>query len=278
MVMIAVMQATGCTAPIPPRTYPPIAATPIPPDARFARFAADVSTDVPGTQLLSAPSGTCGPSDAPVVRIPVPEQVLFATASDRPGPNAAAALADVAGLIAQDVPDAELTVLGHTDAIGSDAYNMDLSRHRAVAVLTALVAQGLDPNRLSAVAIGKRQPIADNATPEGRARNRRVEFLIARCLAANLGVVAGVSRSRALLSPDEEPSRPVEVVHLDASGPLGLAPLRTIVLRPPEGNPPIPVATAPSATVAQPAPAPHYQPRTLAPGVQRNPLGPAVPF
>jgi len=259
-------------------TYAPIAAAELPPDAEFAHFAADIATDAPSTQLLSAPPGVCGARATPVVRVPVPEQVLFATASDRPEPGAAAALADVARLVSQHAPDAALTVLGHTDAVGSDAYNMDLSKRRAVTVLRILVAQGLNAERLTAVAIGKRQPIADNATPEGRARNRRVEFLVSRCLAANLRAVADVTRNRAQLSADDDPNRPVEVLRLDLAGRYGLAPLRTISLKPPDGAAPLPATPRASATVAQPAPAPHYQPRTFAPGVQPAPLGPAVPF
>jgi outer membrane protein OmpA-like peptidoglycan-associated protein len=276
--------SAGCT---PPLASHPITFAPsrLPPDARFAQLASAIATDLPGTELLSAPAGLCGPAGAPVVRLVLPEPVLFATDSDQPGPAATAALDDIAGEITRDTPAAELTVLGHTDAIGSDAYNMDLSKRRAVAVLHALVGRGLDPARLSAVAIGERQPIADNATPEGRARNRRVELLISKCLAANLHVVAGVAPDRAFLAADAD--RPVEVMRLDPAGASGLALLATVALKPPEGDPPAalrtssvtqPAATPPPSGVARPAPAPHYQRRTLPPAVQPNPLGPAVPF
>ena len=88
-----------------------------------------------------------------------------------------------------DVPDAALTVLGHTDAIGTDAYNIALSRRRAESVMAALAARGVNPAQLSEVAIGKRQPIAPNDTAAGRALNRRVEFLISPALSANLAAV-----------------------------------------------------------------------------------------
>lgn len=65
--------------------------------------------------------------------------------------------------------------MGHTDAIGTDAYNLDLSRRRAEAVMRESVARGVSSGQLSQVAIGKRQPIASNDTAEGRALNRRVE-------------------------------------------------------------------------------------------------------
>jgi outer membrane protein OmpA-like peptidoglycan-associated protein len=264
-IMTAALLVAGCSTPSLWDT--PVAAQ-LPQDARFARFAADIATDAADTQMLSAPSGTCGPASVPVVRVMFPERVLFATASDQPGPQAGGALTDLASLITQDASDADITVLGHTDAIGSDAYNMDLSKRRAVTVLRALVERGLDTNRLTAVAIGKRQPVADNATQEGRARNRRVEFLVSRCLAANLGIVAAAPRERVFLAQDQDLNRPVEVMRLDATGTYGLALLRTISLRP-LGGPP---------GLVRPAPPPHYQPRTLSPGAQPNTLGPPVPF
>jgi outer membrane protein OmpA-like peptidoglycan-associated protein len=65
-------------------------------------------------------------------------------------------------------------VAGHTDSIGDEAYNIDLSRRRAQAVLDYLAAQGVAPGRMTAVGYGESAPIADNATEEGRAQNRRV--------------------------------------------------------------------------------------------------------
>lgn len=273
-IMTAMLLTAGCTAPSLSRTD----AVTLPADARFAHLAADIATDAPGTVLLTAPAGTCGPGVTPVVRIPFAERVLFATASDQPEPSAASALGALATLIKQDAPDTAMTVLGHTDAVGSDLYNMDLSKRRAVTVLRALVARGLDPNRLTAIAIGRRQPVADNATSEGRARNRRVEFLVSGCLAANLGAVAAAPRNRALLPQEAELNRPVEVMRLDAAGGFSLVPLKTIALRPLEGDVPRAAAALPSATAAQPARLPAYQPRTLSPDAQPNPLGPAVPF
>jgi outer membrane protein OmpA-like peptidoglycan-associated protein len=290
MIAVSLLQA-GCA--IPPRAgLSRLAvvnqAPAVTDDAQFARLASDISTDVPTTQLLSAAPGTCGPTAAPVVHFVVPEPVLFATASDQPGANAAAALNEIAALVMQDSPASVVTVLGHTDALGSDAYNMDLSKRRAETVLRALAADGIDPDRLSAVAIGKRQPIADDATPEGRQQNRRVEFLISRCLAANLGVVAAVAPARLQPGPDTRQSRAAEVLRLQPGGGYGLAPLATIELRPADDKPPNPVqvssptaaaaAPLPSVRVAQPAPPPHYLPRTPSPDVQPNRLGSAVPF
>jgi outer membrane protein OmpA-like peptidoglycan-associated protein len=67
---------------------------------------------------------------------------------------------------------------GHTDNKGKDKYNMNLSLNRAKAVYTYLIEHGIKENRLRYKGFGATQPIADNKTDEGRAKNRRVEFKI----------------------------------------------------------------------------------------------------
>lgn len=67
---------------------------------------------------------------------------------------------------------------GHTDSRGSDDYNMGLSQRRAESVVNFLTSNGIAANRLSAVGRGEGSPVADNETDEGRARNRRVDFVI----------------------------------------------------------------------------------------------------
>lgn len=69
-----------------------------------------------------------------------------------------------------------IIAVGHTDSIGSDAYNQKLSVRRAEAVKAYLVSKGIEKNRVYTEGKGKRQPIADNRTAEGRAKNRRVEI------------------------------------------------------------------------------------------------------
>ncbi len=66
--------------------------------------------------------------------------------------------------------------IGHTDSIGSDAYNQKLSVRRAEAVKSYLVSKGVEPNRVYTEGKGEKQPVASNATKEGRAKNRRVEI------------------------------------------------------------------------------------------------------
>lgn len=73
-------------------------------------------------------------------------------------------------------PSTSTVVEGHTDSVGSDTYNQGLSERRAKAVRDVLVNQyGVEGNRVNAVGYGESRPVADNATAEGRAINRRVE-------------------------------------------------------------------------------------------------------
>ena len=68
-----------------------------------------------------------------------------------------------------------IIAVGHTDSIGSDAYNQRLSVRRAEAVKAYLVSKGIERNRIYTEGKGEKQPVADNRTAEGRAKNRRVE-------------------------------------------------------------------------------------------------------
>ncbi len=74
--------------------------------------------------------------------------------------------------------DTEVLIEGHTDADGSDAHNMELSEARAQSVRRQLIATGVKAGRLSTVGYGETQPVADNATAEGKSQNRRVEIAI----------------------------------------------------------------------------------------------------
>lgn len=74
-------------------------------------------------------------------------------------------------------PELKISVEGHTDTVGNPKANKTLSDDRAKAVVSAIVAQGIDAKRLSALGHGQDKPIADNKTEEGRAKNRRVELV-----------------------------------------------------------------------------------------------------
>ncbi|MFH1873717.1 MAG: OmpA family protein [Pseudomonadota bacterium] len=87
-------------------------------------------------------------------------------------------LDDVAHLLEINPQIKKVRVEGHTDWIGSDAYNQQLSERRAQAVRDYLIQKGIAPDRLIAVGYGEMRPIADNNTTKGRARNRRTEFTV----------------------------------------------------------------------------------------------------
>jgi outer membrane protein OmpA-like peptidoglycan-associated protein len=77
----------------------------------------------------------------------------------------------------KSTPDLQLSVEGHTDNVGNPKSNKVLSDDRAKAVVTAIIAEGIDAKRLSAVGHGQDKPVADNKAEEGRAKNRRVELV-----------------------------------------------------------------------------------------------------
>ncbi|PKN36624.1 MAG: hypothetical protein CVU62_13995 [Deltaproteobacteria bacterium HGW-Deltaproteobacteria-2] len=85
---------------------------------------------------------------------------------------------NLAGVMKQ-YPDLNVAIEGHTDSIGSDAYNEKLSQERADAVKNYMVEKnGIDANRIKAIGFGEKQPVASNDTSEGRAQNRRVEAAV----------------------------------------------------------------------------------------------------
>lgn len=75
-------------------------------------------------------------------------------------------------------PGFNISLEGHTDSIGGDAYNQRLSERRAAAVKEYLVKEGVDPAKIQTSGHGKSNPVADNSTAKGRFENRRVEVLI----------------------------------------------------------------------------------------------------
>ena len=90
-------------------------------------------------------------------------------------PEAKAKLDDLTGKL-KGITLEVIIAVGHTDAIGGDPYNQKLSVKRAESVKAYLVTKGIEPNRIYTEGKGKKQPVADNKTAEGRAKNRRVEI------------------------------------------------------------------------------------------------------
>ncbi|MGJ8737673.1 OmpA family protein [Zobellia laminariae] len=80
--------------------------------------------------------------------------------------------------ILKDYPKSNVLVEGHTDSAGPEDYNMNLSKQRATSVTNYLISQGIDKSRLETRWYGEAQPVGDNTTTEGKAKNRRVELAI----------------------------------------------------------------------------------------------------
>jgi len=106
----------------------------------------------------------------------VTNNILFETGKATLKPESMEEILKVAEYMKKN-PAARFEVQGHTDNQGSDAINDPLSQQRAEAVVKALEGQGVDPFNLRPVGKGSHEPVADNKTEEGRAKNRRVEFI-----------------------------------------------------------------------------------------------------
>lgn len=103
--------------------------------------------------------------------------VLFRSGSFELAPGARERLAKVSGIVLA-YPSLHLAVEGHTDSVGSDDYNQNLSERRAESVRDYFVQQGISSATIEAHGYGKTEPIASNDTPEGRQQNRRVELVL----------------------------------------------------------------------------------------------------
>lgn len=102
-------------------------------------------------------------------------EVMFDSGSRNLSPGAMSRLDSVAATINR-YPDSEVLIKGHTDSQGPEDANLRLSEDRALMVKNQLVVKGVDGNRVTTLGFGESQPLVTNATPEGRAQNRRVEI------------------------------------------------------------------------------------------------------
>jgi outer membrane protein OmpA-like peptidoglycan-associated protein len=119
--------------------------------------------------------------------------VLFDTGKYTLKTDTQISLAKVSGIL-QAYPGLKLQVEGYTDSVGSDDFNQKLSENRADAVRDFLVTQGVHQDNISATGYGKAKPVADNATAQGRAQNRRVQLVVS-------GDAIGIAQS----GPDATP-------------------------------------------------------------------------
>lgn len=110
--------------------------------------------------------------------IVMPSSITFATDQYDIVPEFYPAL-DVASALLRKYNATNIDVNGYTDSTGSDAYNLKLSQQRANSVAGYFIQKGVAPQRIMPVGYGKADPVASNATADGRAQNRRVEIKIA---------------------------------------------------------------------------------------------------
>ncbi len=116
------------------------------------------------------------------IELNMPGNVTFDTGS----PNINAGFYDVLNsvvIVLKEYEKTSVDVIGHTDSVGSATYNQRLSEERARSVAEYLSGQGILPARLLVAGMGESQPVASNATPEGRAQNRRVTIQISPVVA-----------------------------------------------------------------------------------------------
>lgn len=123
-----------------------------------------------------APKPAPAPAPKPVTeKVTLASDVLFDFDKSVIKPEGRARLDDLVAKV-KGVALEVIIAIGHTDSIGSDAYNQRLSVRRSEAVKAYMVSKGIEPNRIYTEGKGKKQPIADNRTADGRQKNRRVEI------------------------------------------------------------------------------------------------------
>ena len=139
-------------------------------------------SNTPGDSTNKAPGDSAWHIDIPLQPIEpnaaiTLKNIFFETNRYDIKPESEPELNEVVQLM-KDNPTLRIQISGHTDNSGKPADNRTLSENRAKAVTNYLITRGVAPGRLSAKGFGETQPVADNATPEGRARNRRTELTV----------------------------------------------------------------------------------------------------
>ncbi len=148
----------------------PAMAPPPPPTAAPAASGAAPAV-TPPAPAASAPAAT----PAVASKVTFAADAFFDFNKSVVKPEGKAKLDDLVGKV-KDINLEVVIAVGHTDSVGSDAYNQKLSTRRAEAVKAYLVSKGIEKNRVYTEGKGEKQPVADNKTAEGRAKNRRVEI------------------------------------------------------------------------------------------------------
>ena len=123
----------------------------------------------------AAPAAKPAPAPAVATKVTYAADAFFDFDKSVLKPEGKAKLDDLASKV-KDINLEVIIAVGHTDSVGSDAYNQKLSVRRSEAVKAYLVSKGIEKNRVYTEGKGEEQPVADNKTKEGRAKNRRVEI------------------------------------------------------------------------------------------------------
>ncbi|MBJ6368229.1 OmpA family protein [Snuella sedimenti] len=137
---------------------------------KMDKQAQQIEEEIPGAQVERVDNGI-------VVTFDENSGVYFDTNKYNINGASQATLNKLIGVF-KEYPDTNLLVVGHTDSTGSEDYNMTLSKNRAYAVTNYLTQNGIGQGRLTTNWFGETQPLHDNATAEGRAKNRRVNIAI----------------------------------------------------------------------------------------------------
>ena len=132
--------------------------------------AQEIEQEIPGAQVERVDDGI-------VVTFDEQSGVYFATDKYNINASSQSTLDKLAGVFAE-YPDTNILVVGHTDSVGSETYNMELSKNRAYAVTNYLKSKGLSSGRFTTNWFGESQPMYDNDTADGRSKNRRVNIAI----------------------------------------------------------------------------------------------------
>ncbi len=144
---------------------------------------ATAAKDCDGAAVAAPVAAKAAPAPAPVAPKPAPAAAKVTYAADAffdfdksvLKPAGKAKLDDLVGKV-KGINLEVIIAVGHTDSVGTDAYNQKLSVRRAESVKAYLVSKGIEKNRIYTEGKGEKQPVADNKTKEGRAKNRRVEI------------------------------------------------------------------------------------------------------
>ena len=171
--------AVGCdgaiVAPRAAAAAPAAAPAPRPSAAPAAPAASGARPAAPAAAAAAPRPAAAAPAPAAATKVTYAADAFFDFNKSVVKPEGKAKLDDLAGKV-KGINLEVVIGVGHTDAVGGDAYNQKLSVKRSEAVKAYLVSKGIEKNRIYTEGKGEKQPVADNKTAEGRAKNRRVEI------------------------------------------------------------------------------------------------------